>query len=356
MAKLLTEEESKKIKDLLEKYEKFYLLLGKAWVEKAFEKNKERRQTPPLAWILLDDKKNISFLNSIQKLIDTDYSRLSSLIKNDLKKPSSLYELKPLCTELEAYRHFATKLGDAAIEFRPQIEGTGMEGDLKIGTGDKKIFIEILTVIDDQVTITQNQLSTRLSDMIDHFVEKRGIIVSIAYHRILTPEMVARIFKDLKEFVLSTDPPGELSITREDGQEIATVEIEKNANEDDGYTSGWTGPGRGISVGNREKNKILDKLDKYQFPETADFKGLIIHLDSMLSGEENILNAILGMQTLRVDIETGETIFTRSKNGIIHDKRAKKIDFIAYYRRSQIEDLTLLVNKDTSKTVESLFG
>lgn len=343
------------IRNILKLYPEIFSLLGKDWIDKNLLKQQERKKVHPLAWILLDPKKNEEFLNGIQLLVKADYPRLASFIRDDIKKTTSLYELRPLYTELHVYKKFSDKVGLDNSEFRPAIEKLGKEADLRIILDDNDIFVEVLTVIDDEVSRRQNELSTELSEQIDKLIESKGIVVSLVYKRVLDKDKVQYILEELKLHLDILKDKIEIPVLQ-DGQEIAVIEVEKNEKEAEGYVASWIGPGRGVSVGNREKNKILDKLDKYQFPEEARAKGIIVHLDSMLSGELNILNAILGLQVLKVDIETGETISTRSPNGIIHDKRARKIDFIAFYRRNDINNLQLLMNNDETGLVEKLFN
>ena len=124
-----------------------------------------------------------------------------------------------------------------------------------------------------------------------------------------------------------------------------------------GYYGGSTAPFHLVEDDKRIKHKILDKLDKFQFPENSNIRKFLV---LVLKGYADIIDvddAINGQECVIVSNKDQTYKESRNQDGIVHDSTRSKllneIDFIVinengakHYRRNSKSPLSLEFIKD----------
>lgn len=103
-----------------------------------------------------------------------------------------------------------------------------------------------------------------------------------------------------------------------------------------GFVGSYTSYVRKIENDRRLKSKILDKIDEQFSDKTKNI--LVVNLAIPMSGLEDFLNAVLGKEVYRVNIETGKGEMDREKNGVIHDPPCKKVSAFIGFEKDNYEN------------------
>ena len=325
-------------------------IFGKNWMKSSilncFE---DRYNIHPLFGIILSDEKLVAKLMVLRKSYDK-FPSLINRIKNDKENIGSILSTIDIFCEY--------KLKHPQVFFEPKNPDNQKECDVKLIINGIEYWGESLTINLREEDAIQEKLNSNIRFQ---FNEKNtsNNCVFLRYHFPLRKEneeaLLDFLLKESKGLTLRKNE--ELTRKFSIGTNVlCTIKFfRKGSTFRKGYYGGFMGPAKFIDDSIRVKNKILDKLDHFQFPLKDDIKRFFVIVLRGFVDTIDVDNALLGEETLVYYRNTGKTKIGRKPSGIIHDPKRhellKKINFIIIKRNSK---KFFRINQENSPDIEFL--
>jgi len=341
-------EDRTRFKEILSTNPLIEQIFGKNWIESSIL-NCFRNifNIHPVFWFILRDEEFVAKLIALRESYDR-FPSLVNRIKKDRENFGSIYSTIDIFYEY--------KLKHKQVFFQPRNPDNQKECDIKIIIEGVEYWGEILTINLREEDALLEKLNSNIRFQFNE-KNRSNNCVFLQYHLPIKKE----IEKPLLNFLLKESAKliirkGE-EITKEfrSGHELfCTVSFFRKGNRfRKGYHGGFGGPAKFIDDSKRVKNKILDKLDEFQFPLAEDIKRFFI---IVLKGFVDIIDvddALLGEETVVFYRNSGKTKIGRRPSGIIHDAKRyepfKKIDFIIIKKNNK---KFFRINEKNSSNVE----
>ncbi|MDD5623649.1 MAG: hypothetical protein PHI23_02990 [Candidatus Peribacteraceae bacterium] len=235
-------------------------------------------------------------------------------------------------------------------------------------TGDRQLFIEAFTVFPMQDDRVHDELSNWLRIQVNA-IPDLAYMVSPWFQGCLTQEKAKWLLEAIRRDIASGELPRapieriEKTYTF-DGIPVATVKYELS---DDGKGF-FAGPGQEVVRQGENaahiKNKLLDKLEKFQLPPRPALSCYLMCLENYWGGLIDVVDALKGNPKMAITRD-GRFRDTRDPNGVIHHKKGwnlSEVDCIIVVERPSNEwtrdDVKFLMNEQgllSRDEAESLF-
>lgn len=312
----------------------------------------------PLFWTLANPAFNYTFAEGIKMLVDNGYPGVvREVISN--RDRQNFYSLE---SEIRLFRHL--KLRNLEVEWGPKIkQNNGIKNpDFCI---NKKYYLEVLNINDRQKEMDESEAMLALRIGYNNLVKGHGypFAVSATIHEFFDKEYLPLCLDFIQEVVPT--------LQRSDNWQSATLEHRGGrlmtfrfyyTKDRKGY---WAAHGTGVrSLKNsaRAKNKVLDKLDKWQFPDNV-ITGYFIFIDSFFCDHQDVASALMGQETITFNINDLDAPVspTRSLDGVIHDPERGKLllDKLDFVISSKLDNglisgsnKRIFINEDRKKVTE----
>jgi hypothetical protein len=339
-----------------QKYPGFETLFGTSWKASLLHPLERRDNLPPIFWTLANALAHESLVESFQLLA---LQRDIRPVIRDLKLPDE-DEVVSLLRELEVFRVLRKK--HESTVWKPKVEGAGGRSpDLGVPHQVGPLLLEILTVRQTK----KDRVEAEVLDRLDRFINQmkdHHYLVSYTILAELPPRYLPRCCAFLRRVITNLRSRGvlearcEFQIRR---QPILRFEF-KTIDHSKGFWAAKSHGMRLVTEGGRIKFKILDKLERFQFPRGRDeVKGYVIILEGIFADHDELVSAVLGQSAVvwrGVPGEhKGEAV--RQPDGVVADPERgrlllQEIDFIASMRPRggmRLDVLGVLVNGDRNR-------
>lgn len=324
--------------------EKFF---GKEWIRKyILDFYKDRTKIHPLFWIIIGDKDFVKKLPVLEK----SYDKFKGLIDN-LK--TDIINIHNIISNINVYYEY--KLKHSTVFFEPKNVITNKKCDVKVIIEGVEYWGEVLTINEEKGEKSHDTFDNDIKILYDENNRTNNGII-IEYERFLTLGLKDKLIN----FLLQESK--KLNLAK--GEEVAKKFIVnselictiaffgKGTVFEKGYYGGSAAPVHLVEDDRRIKNKILDKLDKFQFPNDVNIRKFLVLI---LKGYADIIDvddAIQGQECIIVNNKDQSYKESRNQDGIVHDlarsKLLNEIDFIVvnendvkHHRRNSKSSLSL---------------
>lgn len=300
-------------------------IFGKEWINKTIvEHYNDKSQIHPIFWVIIQDKYFSEKMIILEKLYNK-FKSLINCIKNDTDNLQDILAIISV--------HYKYKLKHTNVIFQPKVPDTSKECDVKVIIENIEFWGEVLAInlsgedrehedVDSYIKAQYNERNKTDNGV---YIECNNSLKNEHKDKLLN-----FVLEEAKKLTLSK---GE-EVLREFiyGNEILCVVkyFGKGTTYEKGYYGGSMSPVKFMKDDMRIKNKILDKLNKFQFPTTDDTRRFFVLL---LKGGIDVIdvdNALFGQECVIFNAD-GNFSESRNRNGIIHDpERAKKLNMIDF--------------------------
>ena len=342
-------------------------LFGDRWVTGILSPFLTRDEAPPIVWTLLNPGARERLTEALELI---SAQRNVAPIVKDLKSGDQ-ENVEALLNELEVFR-LMRKHNASVVWKPPSALGRGARApDLGAKHKDQDLFVEVFTVLESKDEAKTHRLFVPLDrsigQMKDHFyvvmydvlgeLSRNDVTRAIAFVKRAIAEL-RRAGKERGQIIFKIGPRRLLRFTfkRGDGRRK-------------GYHGMTTFRMSGSLDARRIKDKLLDKLEHFQFQEGPELKGYVIVLNALTADKEDVADALLGKSAVELTREgtTYTTKAIRHANGVLADEVLGKrfldeVDFVVAMTGRKArppEVIAIHVNEDrgrlTADEVEKFF-
>lgn len=297
---------------------------GKEWIKNnIIDKFINRLLIHPLFWIILTDKDLVNKLEVLRKSYDK-FRNMIKHLKNDVKSVRDIMMNITIFCEYQS-RH-------KNVFFQPPILENKKECDVMVEVDGTEFWGEILTINLDRENSLQDEIDNYIRI---HYNEKNrtknGIFLN--YQAFIDKDLADKLIdfslEEAKKLSLKKDQ----EVTKEfivNDELICKINFFGTGGKySNGYYGGSMGQAHCYIDDIRIKNKILDKLDKFQFPTGKDIKRFFVIVIPRGGADMiDVDNALLGQECVTVTYSASEVLERREgrkQNGVIHDPERGKI-------------------------------
>lgn len=308
--------------------------IGEEWIQDNILNKEERERKHFLFWELFESNKAENLSKMILALEKENY--FNSLISK-LKKYRNKENFYPFLSELNVLYFYKTQENKKfkIKKYEPSLpDKKGKKNDILLEIEGEKYYIEIFTLMEDKIDRANRKLEALIDEELNR-IPNNPFVIGYNYNDAFLKEDI----NDFKEFAEK-----HIEYAKKSNLEYHEFEFKKDdlikarmrlypSKSGKGFVGLKMGDFREINNDNRLKNIMLSKIDLQLCNNTKNI--LVVNLSTPLSHFEDFYNAVLGSETVRVDLQKNKFEEIRKNNGIIHDpkERAKYVSsFIAFER------------------------
>jgi hypothetical protein len=323
-------------------------LFGPAWISSLWNPLTPRDEVPPVFWTLANPDRNAVLAESLRLIPPGD---VPGVIRE--LKAKDRDQVDSLVLELTLFHRL--RLRNPSTVWKPTVAGSGGRSpDLSLVHDGRSVLLEAFMVRESQKDHEENEALGRLDRYINQ-MRNHPYLVSYEIKQRFTLAHLGRCASFLRRTIQDLTVQGTEEAERDfrvGDATVLTFSFKRMDNRKGFWASRMHGA-RVVEEDRRIKNKLLDKLDNFQFPRgTEELKGYVMVMEALFADYEAVLSAVLGRGAVVVygTPSSRRTEWTRNPDGVACDPTRGKllvdeIDFIAVMRwRRDLELLGVIEN------------